>query len=76
MVTLKKKQKERKMAMREARQERPVRTVPDGVWEASRPEKKENRSRNASAKDPAVDAQGNGYPDHPGQEGHRKAKYR
>ncbi|MCI9419064.1 MAG: hypothetical protein HFG32_03485 [Eubacterium sp.] len=55
--------------MKEARQQRPVRTIPDGVWEASRPEKKENRSRSGSGNNPAIDAQGNGYPDHPEHDG-------
>lgn len=58
------------MTMKESRQERPVRTIPDGVWEASRPEKKENRSGSGSEKDPAVDAQGNGYPERTGRDGH------
>lgn len=38
---------------------KPINTIPEGVWESSRPEGKSGQDRQNS---PAIDLQGNGYP--------------
>lgn len=54
--------------MKFAEKDKPVKTIPRGVWESSRPEsnkeKDKNNSTNSST-DSAIttDAQGNGYPE-------------
>lgn len=48
--------------MKEAEKDKPVRTIPNGVWEASRPGKEENKSEEGYANQQTTDAQGNGYP--------------
>ncbi len=45
---------------------KPVKTIPDGVWESSRPQNK-NNDTNTSSK--TTDLQGNGYP-----QNHNKTK--
>lgn len=37
---------------------KPVHTVPNGVWESSRPVRKPNKKENQAS----IDLQGNGYP--------------
>lgn len=48
--------------MKEAEKDKPVRTIPNGVWEASRPGKEENKSEAQYVNEKTTDAQGNGYP--------------
>lgn len=48
--------------MKEAEKDKPVRTIPKGVWEASRPDKEENKSEARYVNKQTTDAQGNGYP--------------
>lgn len=43
--------------MKETDKKKPVRTIPEGVWESSRPNEK-----NEKGKPQKTDLQGNGYP--------------
>lgn len=43
--------------MKITEKDKPVKTIPKGVWESSNPAKKENQRSS-----PSTDAQGNGYP--------------
>ena len=43
--------------MKATEKDKPIHTIPKGVWESSRPDNK--KGKNGS---PAVDLQGNGYP--------------
>ena len=43
--------------MKSTDKDKPVKTLPHGVWESSHPEKKENKNSS-----PSTDLQGNGYP--------------
>ena len=42
--------------------DKPIRTIPEGVWESSNPNEKENRSKKQHLNDITTDIQGNGYP--------------
>lgn len=47
--------------MKFAEKDKPVRTIPKGVWESSRP--KDNSGKEAEQNiSPSTDLQGNGYP--------------
>lgn len=41
--------------MKETEKKKPVKTLPEGIWESSKPVKKQ-------VKTPSTDLQGNGYP--------------
>ncbi len=45
--------------MKTSDKKKPVRTIPDGVWESSRPSQKNKIKSNPTA---TTDLQGNGYP--------------
>ncbi len=46
--------------MKESEKKKPIHTIPDGVWESSRPKTENNNTKNTST--PSTDLQGNGYP--------------
>ena len=48
--------------MKQAESDKPVHTLPNGVWESSRPYKKEAKTKDEHLNDITTDAQGNGYP--------------
>lgn len=48
--------------MKVAEKDKPVRTVPNGVWEASRSGKEESKSGTQYVNEQTTDVQGNGYP--------------
>ena len=54
--------KGKRRIMKEAEKDKPVRTIPNGVWEGSRPGKQENQSETRYVNKQTTDAQGNGYP--------------
>ena len=45
------------VTMKQACKDKPIPTIPEGVWEADRPEQKKS-----SQNSPQTDLQGNGYP--------------
>lgn len=45
--------------MKTSEKKKPVKTIPDGVWESSRPSQKDKRKDNPTV---VTDLQGNGYP--------------
>ncbi len=47
--------------MKESEKKKPVKTIPDGVWESSRPVKTK-KDKNDEPFTPSTDLQGNGYP--------------
>lgn len=46
--------------MKVSEKQKPVRTIPDGVWEASPSKRQKSKEKNNMA--PSTDLQGNGYP--------------
>ena len=42
--------------------DKPIRTIPEGVWESSNPNVKENCSKKQHLNNITTDIQGNGYP--------------
>lgn len=48
--------------MKQAESEKPIHTIPKGVWESSYPYKKGNKSKKEHLNEITTDAQGNGYP--------------
>lgn len=46
--------------MKKTEKKKPVSTIPEGVWESSRPNEQEQRQN--AYKNVATDLQGNGYP--------------
>ena len=47
--------------MKMTRKDKPVHTVPDGVWESSRTDLPDNRTDGPHLREIVRDAQGNGY---------------
>lgn len=48
--------------MKQAESDKPVHTIPNGVWESSRPYKKGSKTKDEHLREITTDAQGNGYP--------------
>lgn len=48
--------------MKQAESDKPVYTIPKGVWESSSPYKKEQKTKKERLNEITTDAQGNGYP--------------
>ncbi len=48
--------------MKQAESDKPIHTIPKGVWESSSPYKKGHKSQKEHLNEITTDAQGNGYP--------------
>ncbi len=48
--------------MKMAEKDKPVPTIPEGVWESSAPDKQSNKTAAEHLNEITTDAQGNGYP--------------
>lgn len=59
--------------MKSVEYKKPVSTIPDGVWESSRPNKQVGKSQKCTA---STDLQGNGYPAANGKSAYTDAKQR
>lgn len=59
--------------MKSVEYKKPVNTIPDGVWESSRPNKRNGQSQQFTA---STDLQGNGYPAAGGKNSYPGAKQR
>ncbi len=48
--------------MKQAESDKPIHTIPNGVWESSRPYKKKPKAKDEHLNEITTDTQGNGYP--------------
>lgn len=48
--------------MKEADKDKPIPTIPKGVWESSRTDQRKRKSKKEHLNEITTDAQGNGYP--------------
>ncbi|MCH5265600.1 MAG: hypothetical protein J1F02_06850 [Lachnospiraceae bacterium] len=47
--------------MKMVRKDKPIHTIPDGVWESSSADRPENKTETEHLREISTDAQGNGY---------------